>query len=395
MSGNSYRSWEIVTIDSPGGGLAVATKPGVFAHGQVDSAADLLARHVRIEQGDVAVVMGSGNGFVPAALARAGRASRIVSTDRNILSVEATTRTLAANNAGTVEVFAQHGAFGVAGDSSADSVAIRIPHEKLALVQLLYDAFRVLRIGGVCYIAGANNEGIKSAAKLLERAFGNSTLLAYDSGNRIASAIKESNTAADGEVFESPFLPSDTFREIEVALRDQSFTMYSRPGVFSWDHLDEATQILAGQMMVLPGASVLDLGCGSGPLGILASRLSGGGPLVMVDADVESVRSAAKSADAAGVTNYRVLPSDVAGAVIDERFGLVVTNPPFHVGKQTDLSVPMQFIDDSWAVLSPGGQLFLVANRTLPYETPIRRRFGNVLMVHDGRRFKVLTATKR
>ena len=63
-------------------------------------------------------------------------------------------------------------------------------------------------------------------------------------------------------------------------------------------------------------------------------------------------------------------------------------------GKQTELSVPMQFIDDAWEVLSPGGQLFLVANRTLPYETPIRRRFGNVLMVHDGRRFKVLTANK-
>jgi 16S RNA G1207 methylase RsmC len=94
------------------------------------------------------------------------------------------------------------------------------------------------------------------------------------------------------------------------------------------------------------------------------------------------------------VKNFRTLPSDVAEAVIDERFDLVVTNPPFHVGKQTELSVPMQFIEDSWEVLAPGGQLFLVANRTLPYETPIKRRFGNVLMVHDGRRFKVLTATK-
>ena len=92
--------------------------------------------------------------------------------------------------------------------------------------------------------------------------------------------------------------------------------------------------------------------------------------------------------------NFRALPSDVAEAVIDERFDLVVTNPPFHVGKQTELSVPMQFIEDAWEVLAPGGQLFLVANRTLPYETPIRRRFGNVLMVHDGRRFKVLTANK-
>jgi 16S RNA G1207 methylase RsmC len=95
-------------------------------------------------------------------------------------------------------------------------------------------------------------------------------------------------------VFESPFLDKDTFHEIDVDLRGESFRIYSRPGVFSWDHLDEATQILAEHMMVLPGASVLDLGCGSGPLGVLASRLSGGGPLVMVDADVEAVRSATK-----------------------------------------------------------------------------------------------------
>lgn len=381
-------------MDVAGEKYVVATKPGVPAHGAADTASILLGQHVRVAKSDVVVYMNCGNGLAPVVAARTGRAKRILSTDRNIVSVDAARRTAAANAGQLVEIIAGHGAFGIDQSVVADTVAIRIPHEKLALVQLLYDAFRILKAGGVCYISGANNEGIKSATKLLERAFGNSTLLSYDSGNRIVSAIKESNAPADDDIFDSPFLPSDTFREIDITLRDQSFRIYSRPGVFSWDHLDEATQLLAEHMRVLPGASVLDLGCGSGPLGILASRLSGGGPLVMVDADVEAVRSAAKSAEAARVTNYRVLASDVAGAVIDERFEFVVTNPPFHVGKQTELSVPMQFIEDSWEVLSPGGQLFLVANRTLPYETPIRRRFGNVLMVHDGRRFKVLTATK-
>ncbi|HUQ47133.1 MAG TPA: methyltransferase [Gemmatimonadaceae bacterium] len=393
MSG-SYREWEQVSVDVAGDAYAVATKPGVPAHGSADTASILLGQHVRVAKGDTVVYMNCGNGLAPAVGARANNARRIVSTERSIVSVEAARRTLAANPGKPVEIVAGHGAFGIATPAVADVVAIRIPHEKLALVQLLYDAFRMLKTGGVCYISGANNEGIKSATKLLERAFGNSTLLAYDSGHRIVSAVKESDTPGDDEVFESPFLPSDAFKEIDVNIRDQSFRVYSRPGVFSWDHLDEATQVLAGQMMVVPGASVLDLGCGSGPLGILASRLAGGGTLTMVDADVEAVRSAKKSADAAGVADYRAMPSDVAGAVIDERFDLVVTNPPFHLGKHTELSVPMQFIEDAWEVLSPGGQLFLVANRTLPYETPIRRRFGNVLMVHDGRRFKVLTATK-
>ena len=381
-------------MDVAGGTYAVATKPGVPAHGTVDTASILLGQHVRVANNATVVYMNCGNGFAPIVGARADKARRILSTDRSIVSIEASRRTVAANPGQPVEIIAGHGVYGADHSLVADTVAIRIPHEKLALVQLLYDAFRILRIGGVCYISGANNEGIKSATKLLERAFGNSTLLAYDSGHRIVSAVKESDIPDDDDVFESPFLPSDSFNEIDVNLRGQAFRIYSRPGVFSWDHLDEATQILAEHMMVLPGASVLDLGCGSGPLGILASRLSGGGPLTMVDADVEAVRSAAKSADTAGVANYRALPSDVAGAVIDERFDLVVTNPPFHIGKQTELSVPMQFIEDAWEVLSPGGQLFLVANRTLPYETPIKRRFGNVLMVHDGRRFKVLTANR-
>ena len=380
-------------MEVAGGRYVVATKPGVPAHGSTDTASILLGDHVEILEGDTVVYMNSGNGLAAAVGARSSRAKKILSTDRNIVSIEAARRTVAANS-GEVEVIAGHGASGIDASMVADSVAIRIPHEKLALVQLLYDAFRILKIGGRCYISGANNEGIKSATKLLERAFGNSNLLAYDSGFRIVSAVKQSDVPADEEVFESPFLPGNSFHEIDVSLRGQSFRIYSRPGVFSWDHLDEATEILAEHMMVLPGASVLDLGCGSGPLGILASRLSGGGPLTMVDADIEAVRSASKSAEGASISNFRALPSDVAEAVIQERFDLVVTNPPFHVGKQTELSLPMQFIEDSWEVLAPGGQLFLVANRTLPYETPIKRRFGNVLMVHDGRRFKVLAATK-
>ncbi len=114
----------------------------------------------------------------------------------------------------------------------------------------------------------------------------------------------------------------------------------------------------------------------------------------MVDADVEAVRSAARSAHANGVAHFRALASDVASAVIDERFDVVVTNPPFHVGKATDLDVPLRFIEDASRVLAPGGRLYLVANRTLPYEQAIHRRFGNIANLHDGPRFKVLSATR-
>jgi 16S rRNA (guanine1207-N2)-methyltransferase len=56
--------------------------------------------------------------------------------------------------------------------------------------------------------------------------------------------------------------------------------------------------------------------------------------------------------------------------------------------------VPRAFIEDAWTALRPGGQLALVANRTLPYERLIADQFGAVHTLHDGRRFKVLGATR-
>ena len=47
------------------------------------------------------------------------------------------------------------------------------------------------------------------------------------------------------------------------------------------------------------------------------------------------------------------------------------------------------------AALAPGGRLYLVANRTLPYERLIAECFGEVRTAHDGRRFKVIGGVRR
>ncbi|MEP6766260.1 MAG: methyltransferase, partial [Gemmatimonadaceae bacterium] len=276
----------------------------------------------------------------------------------------------------------------------ADVVGIRIPHEKQALNQLLHDAFRILRVGGRCYLAGANNEGIKPAARTLADIFGNANKLAEGSSHRVLLATKRTETPVTPGVFDNPFLEGDSFMELPATFRGLPLTVYSRPGVFSWDHADEATLLLAEHMRVARGESVLDLGCGCGALGVTASRLSETGRVRLVDADIEAVRSTRGTIEMSGQKNCSVVVSDVALAVIDERFDVAVTNPPFHIGKATDLNIPLQFIRDAHEVLNPGGSLQLVANRTLPYEEMISHQFGNVRTLHDGVRFKVLAATK-
>ena len=391
---DEYRRWQQTTVAAAGRKLALATKPGVFAHGDVDPSSLLLAQHVRADAGDVVVHLQCRNGLLGASLALTGNAARIVLTDRNVLCMEAASRTLAANDAASVETFVGHGAAALP-EISADIVAIRMPQEKLALLQLLHDAFVMLKPDGQCYLAGATNEGAKSAARTMSDVFGNVATIATEGGHRIVRAVKRADTAQSNDDATSRYLDVSDFNEQTIELRGETFTFSSRPGVFSWDHLDDATAILAEHMDVRPDDRVLDLGCGYGVFGVVAGRTAGTHPVTMVDVDSEAVRSATRSAAAAGLGTARVMGSDAASAVLDESFDLVVTNPPFHVGKSTDLSVPIQFIADAHAVLAPGGRLNLVANRTLPYEGAIKYLFGNITTVHDGRRYKVLSAVKR
>ncbi len=362
-------------------------------HQPSDPSADLLERHGAVAPGETVVHL-HGGALQCARPPHASVAARALVTHRSIVTVGGMRRMLAEGGVTNVEVFAGQGTDPLPRAVSAAVAMIRIPRETLPLRQLLKNAFDVLRIGGRCFIAGANDEGARSAARLLDELFGNAAVLATKGGHRVVLADKQAATPTNIADFDSPYLDGSTFFACDVSLRTHAFRMYSRPGVFSWDHLDEATETLANVMRIDVGNSVLDIGCGAGALGTLAALLSQTGRVVMVDADTEAVRSAARTAEAAGARDVRVLASDVADAVIDQRFDVVVTNPPFHTGKATDLDLPRRFIRDAWTVLEPGGRLYLVANRTLPYEREIRERFGNIAVAHDGPRFKVLTAIR-
>jgi 16S rRNA (guanine1207-N2)-methyltransferase len=388
-----YHTWRTRSVTVAGADYTVATKPGLTGQGR-DEATALLAERMVIQPGATVVSFQSGNGLLGAVAAVRYGAAHVYLSDRNAVAVEATRRTMEANGIRNATIGSGHGSAPFDDSVRADVVTIRIPTEKLALLQLLADAFAILRIGGQCCVTGATNEGIKSAATLLKNLFGNATVLGTEGGCRAVMAVKRATTPVDTAALANAYLSHDAFHPVDVALRGESARLFSRPGVFSWEHLDEATALLADVMQVRPGTDVLDLGCGSGPLGITAARLSATGRVCMVDIDSEAVRCATMAVTAAGLTNCDVRASDVAAAVRDLRFDVVVTNPPFHVGKATDLDVPTQFILDAHAVLKPGGSLQLVANRTLPYERIVQQTFGNLTTLHDGPRFKVLSAQR-
>ena len=390
-----YHRWTTRSVTMHGQSFPVATKPGLIGHGNPDPAASLLANLAVVPSGGTVVQMQCGAGLCGLSAAISGRASAVYFTDRSAVAVEAVRRSVEANAVTNATVLLGHGSAPLGAEVRADLVAIRIPTEKVALLQLLADAFAVLRIGGQCCIAGATNEGIKSAATLLKSLFGNASVLGTDSGHRAVMAIKRAPTPHDTAALAHAYVQHDAFYPLDVTLRGVSLQLFSRPGVFSWEHLDDATSILTDTMEISAGDSILDLGCGSGAIGLLAARMASDTQVTLVDVDSEAIRCVQRAVALPGATNCEVLSSDVASAVLDRRFDQVLTNPPFHVGKATALDVPQQFIADAWTVLKPGGRLSLVANRTLPYERVIKERFGNLTTLYNGSRFKVLSARRQ
>lgn len=405
-SGLPYHEWQQGRAVVRGRAMGFATKPGLFSHGHDDPAAVMLSEAVADvltrapETVRVALCLNAGNGLVGLVAARAG-ASTVWMTDRQLLAHEACQRTIAmASDAYPLKDISRRvhcvlgqGTFGIPAGVTADVVTIRVVPERLVMQQLLHDAVRALRPGGRCLLAGGSHEGVKSAVHAMESLFGAVRVDAQHSSHRLVSAVRPDTLPSSAAAIESPFGDPDHFHFVPVALQGFQFTLYSRPGVFSWEHLDEASEVLAGLIDVQPGERVLDIGCGAGALGTVAALQSRTGAVYLVDADSEAVRCATRTLEAARVPHAQALVSDVASAVSDQTFDVVVANPPFHVGKHTDLDVPRQFIREARERLRPGGRLLLVANRTLPYEGAVQAEFGMVRTRHNGRRFKVLGAT--
>ena len=163
--------------------------------------------------------------------------------------------------------------------------------------------------------------------------------------------------------------------------------------VFADGKLDEGTHLLLDALEVHPMDEALDIGCGAGFIGLSIASLACKGNVTMVDASLATVAVARRRVEESGLTNVKVLPSDGAQAVLQQRFDLVATNPPFHLGGLQTTEVAERFIREAAQVLKPQGRFYLVANRFLKYEPTLQASFTKVEEVTGNTRYKVIRAS--
>ncbi len=81
------------------------------------------------------------------------------------------------------------------------------------------------------------------------------------------------------------------------------------------------------------GMSVLDVGCGSGLLSLVAARA--GAVVTAIDINAEAVSATMSNATANGL-NIEVLQSDLFAALDGRMFDLIVVNPPYYAKDPVD-----------------------------------------------------------
>ena len=170
----------------------------------------------------------------------------------------------------------------------------------------------------------------------------------------------------------------------------EALGLWTQPGVFSWDRPDPGTQRLAAALPAFAGRGA-DLGCGSGVLARAVLASPGVTRLDLVDVDARAV-AAAKRNIADPRAHLHWADARVAPDLADLDF--VVMNPPFHASGVEDRGLGAAFIRRAQQVLRPGGALWLVANRRLPYEAVLNERFAKVEQVSQDGAFKIYAARR-
>ncbi len=275
--------------------------------------------------------------------------------------------------------------------ASADTVVVFLPKARAELSLRLELARWLVAKGGRLVLVGEKKEGISGAVKQFKA---------------VAPQAVKVDSARHCQVWQADSVqPAETFDVDEwlewhpvecVGIR---FQVAGLPGIFSAGELDAGTAMLLGSLAEFPieEGPVLDFACGAGVIGtwLQLYQRSAGQPGARVDGvDVQSqavisARSTYQRANTNGVITASDGLSRVGG-----KYAAVLSNPPFHTGLRTDTSMTEQFLRQVAEHLEPGGELRLVANSFLPYESLIRRHVGPVRAIAADKRFTVWSARR-
>jgi 16S rRNA (guanine1207-N2)-methyltransferase len=241
--------------------------------------------------------------------------------------------------------------------------------------------------GGVVIAAAGNNEGARSLEADLEKLSGNIQTL---SKNKCRVFWSASHEDAINRQLLTDWMQLDQSRPI------LNGRFISRPGVFAWDHIDTASALLAQHLPSDLTGKAADLGAGFGYLSDeLLRKCTSITSLDVYEAEYRALQLSKLNLEQhQSRLSIQYCWHDVTGG-LPHKYDVIITNPPFHAqGSMDRPDIGRRFISVAAQSLHPGGQLWLVANRHLPYEEVLAEGFDGVRMIAQQQGYKIIAAKR-
>ena len=238
-----------------------------------------------------------------------------------------------------------------------------------------------LEPGGRLLAAMPNTAGAGRFEKELSRAAGNIVSLQKHKCRAFHALLD----AADEALF-NEWSVLGGLREIS------GFTV--RAGIFSSDHIDPGSQLLADHLPAHLHGNVADLGAGWGFLSnAVLERCPKIARLDLFEADARALDCA--RLNLAGREQHIGFHWHDVTTGLPGTYDAIVMNPPFHTGQATDVDLGRAFLKVAINSLRRGGKLLLVANRQLPYEAVLETSGMAWRKITEDKIYKLLFAEKR
>lgn len=250
--------------------------------------------------------------------------------------------------------------------ASFDHIVYRISKEKAVVHHTFNHAARLLKPGGIFWLSGEKEEGAKTFLSKLTK-----------SGLFLGKTEKQSGFYSGqlertATTFSDDYFDDQQYKEPRIIGTIGDHPIHSKPGLFGWKKIDRGSELLIQNLpdtLLANAQSILDLGCGYGYLSLAAATHR----KTLTDKQAQWVLTDNNAAAVAMATiNCRQhcmlaeVVADNCAQSINQRFDLVLCNPPFHKGFDTSADLTEQFLQSAQRHLRKNGTALFVVNQFIP-----------------------------
>ena len=179
-------------------------------------------------------------------------------------------------------------------------------------------------------------------------------------------------------------------------LKGNTLSFTSDNGVFSKHTVDFGSELLVESYDIpeqFQKASLLDIGCGYGTMGLAYGKAYPELSIEMIDVNERALVLASENAQKNGIKNVDIHESNLYDTVKKTQYEIIISNPPIRAGK----TVVHTILEKAYDYLTENGQLVIVIQKKQGAPSAQKKMeevFGNCERIQWDKGYWILVSTK-